>query len=70
MILGVRFGQGGDRLRRSKDETALVAEGESKGLERGSLHRRVEVDEHVPAQDQIDPRERRASAKVVLAEDH
>ena len=58
IVLDVRRGHRRDRLGRSEDEASVVAQREPERLERRPLHRLVEVDEDVPAEDEIDPRER------------
>jgi hypothetical protein len=70
VLLDVWRGHRGHGLGRAEDEASVVAEREAERFEGGPLHRRVEVDEDVPTEDQVDPRERRPSAEVVLTEDH
>ena len=62
--------QGHDGLGRTEGQPAAGPQREREGLEGDPLHRRGEVDQHVPAEEEIDPREGRALAEIVLAEDH
>ena len=70
VVLSIRSRQRGDRLGHAEDEPSVRAEGVGEGLQGHPLERHGEVDQDVPAQEQVDPRERHARAQVVLAEDH
>ena len=65
-VLGVR----GRRLGLAQHEVAAFAEREREQLEGALLELGREVDEDVAAQREVDPRERRPLAEVVLAEHH
>ncbi len=62
-------GSGADGLGRTKDQVSAFTERVGERLERRALHRDGEIDEDVPAQDEIDPREWRPPAEIVLTED-
>ena len=57
------------RLSLSEDQVAGIPQREGEELQGMTLQLGVEVDEHIPAEDQVDARERGALGQVVLAED-
>ena len=65
------LGQRRGGLRLAQHQVAALAEREREELERAFLQLGREVDQHVSAQRQVDPWERRSLAQVVLPEhDH
>ena len=70
VVLSIRAGRGGDGLRLAEHEQAVGPQRERERLECDPLERGREIDQDVPAEQKIDPRERDPSAQVVLAEDH
>jgi hypothetical protein len=57
------------RLRAPQDQIAAIPQGEGKELECALLQLLREVDQHIPAQDQVELREGGMLPQVVLAED-
>ena len=57
-------------LREPEDQPSVGPQRIGEGLQRDPLERLGEVDQDVPAEDQVDPREGHPGTQVVLAEDH